>query len=243
MVNGSRAVYYRGARVLKAQMEELVARWGLLNASDVVYSGCSAGGLSALLHADKWRALLPPTAKFASLPESGFFLDFNSSTPGAQEYSALMRWVVSGMNGTAHLPAACVAAHPEDPGLCVFAEHLAPTLVSPTFVLNSKYDYVQVPWILDSKDPSVINAWGELFSSRLHNNLLAANSAHGAFVDSCWRHCWYGGGWSPASAGIHINGTQTAVAFAQWYASIGSGAPQAVYEQCHNCYPCKDCCS
>jgi len=44
-------IYYRGRRVLAAQMQELVDSWGLLNATDVVYSGCSAGGLSAFVSA------------------------------------------------------------------------------------------------------------------------------------------------------------------------------------------------
>ena len=49
---------------------------GLGAASDVVVSGCSAGGLATYLHVDRWAAALPK-AKVRGLPDSGFFLDFD----------------------------------------------------------------------------------------------------------------------------------------------------------------------
>jgi len=69
-------VYYRGARLLRAIMASLLANAtvGLSSATDVVVSGCSAGGLSTFLHADEWAARLP-AAKVAAMPDSGFFLE------------------------------------------------------------------------------------------------------------------------------------------------------------------------
>ena len=107
----------------------LIAR-GLGSATDVVISGCSAGGLSTFLHADTWGAALP-TAKVVALPDSGFFRNYNA-TNTATDYGSIMRWVFSAMNSTGGVPAACVSANSADPALCIFAENVAPTLkVSP----------------------------------------------------------------------------------------------------------------
>ena len=62
---------------------------GLSDASDLMVSGCSAGGLATYLHTDQWCDAFPK-AKCAGLPDSGFFLvrhyptgiPFNSTTPG-----------------------------------------------------------------------------------------------------------------------------------------------------------------
>jgi hypothetical protein len=53
---------------------------GLNHATDVVVSGCSAGGLATYLHADKWAQNLPITAHVVAMPDSGFFLDFEAIT-------------------------------------------------------------------------------------------------------------------------------------------------------------------
>lgn len=47
---GSETIYYRGKRILNAMIPALKTR-GLASATDLVISGCSAGGLSTFLHA------------------------------------------------------------------------------------------------------------------------------------------------------------------------------------------------
>jgi hypothetical protein len=136
---GTNTIYYRGHRILRANIAALKAR-GLDAADEVVVSGCSAGGLATFLHADEWGAALP-TAKVTALPDSGFFLDFNASSAGSRlPYGQLMRWVCTAMNSTGGLPTACVAANPSDPCRCIFAEHVVATAKVPLFPLQSKYD-------------------------------------------------------------------------------------------------------
>jgi hypothetical protein len=60
---------------------DLIQQHGLGQATDVVVSGCSAGGLAAYLHSDKWcdevhAAGSKAKAKCVGLPDSGFFLDY-----------------------------------------------------------------------------------------------------------------------------------------------------------------------
>ncbi len=174
-------IYYRGHRILKAMIPAVSAAVNLQSATDVIISGCSAGGLATYLHADEWAAALPPTTKVAALPDSGFFLDYNATENGG--YGNLMRWVFSAMNSTNGVPAACRAANPDDPAKCIFAEHVAPTLKTPFFPLQSEYDSWQVGNDLDNKTDSAINAYGAMLTQRLQDNLLSTNPQNGAFLD------------------------------------------------------------
>ena len=74
-----RKLYFRGKRVREATLDSLRQKHGLGAATDVVISGCSAGGLATFLHTDQWCDALGKTApvvKCVGMPDSGFFLDF-----------------------------------------------------------------------------------------------------------------------------------------------------------------------
>ena len=64
---GNSTIFYRGHRILKAMIAALKAR-GLDAATEVIVSGCSAGGLAAFLHADEWGSAFP-TAKVTAMPD------------------------------------------------------------------------------------------------------------------------------------------------------------------------------
>ncbi|KAM7510682.1 hypothetical protein LguiB_009557 [Lonicera macranthoides] len=66
-------IYFRGARVFDAIMEDLLER-GMEDASNALLSGCSAGGLASILHCDKFRALLATEARVKCLSDGGYFL-------------------------------------------------------------------------------------------------------------------------------------------------------------------------
>lgn len=57
-------LHFSGRAVALALLEHLVASHGLARASDVLVSGCSAGGLAALALADTVRQLLPDVPRF-----------------------------------------------------------------------------------------------------------------------------------------------------------------------------------
>ncbi|GER26927.1 pectinacetylesterase family protein [Striga asiatica] len=63
----------RGARIFYAVMEELLEK-GMASAKNAILSGTSAGGLSAILHCDDFRVLLPFTSRVKCLVDSGFFI-------------------------------------------------------------------------------------------------------------------------------------------------------------------------
>ena len=65
-IPGHDPIFFRGHRILRAVQSALMQTWGLGAATDVVISGCSAGGLSVFLHADYVRAQLPPSLRFTA---------------------------------------------------------------------------------------------------------------------------------------------------------------------------------
>jgi len=82
---GTHNLHFRGRRILDATVMQLLKQHGLSTATDVVISGCSAGGLATYLHADHWAQALAeakvPIERIAALPDSGFFLDVQLVAP------------------------------------------------------------------------------------------------------------------------------------------------------------------
>jgi len=87
----------RGKNNLIAASNDLLKVRGLVNATDVIITGCSAGGiyfiynlliflniyfvilgLSTYIHTDFWRSIIPETAKVRGVGDAGWFLDTNS---------------------------------------------------------------------------------------------------------------------------------------------------------------------
>ena len=237
-VPGKGTIYYRGHRILKYATQPFALNVaGMNKATDVVISGCSAGGLSTFLHADEWKAVLPSTAKVVAMPDSGFFLDYTpQNNPPPVSYAQLMRWVYTRMNSTNGVPKACVAGE-ADPSNCIFAEHVSPYLTVPFFPLQSTYDSWQEgnDAFVKPTDNAGTNAYGALLSQRFKDNLLADknNVGHGSFLDSCYHHC---GEWNS----ITINGLQSGNALMTWYNSIGQPGQRAYIQG--QAYPCANCC-
>jgi hypothetical protein len=217
-------LYFRGFRNLKAIFEDLSSNHGLNVATDVVVSGCSAGGLATYLHVDWWRERLPQKAHVVGMPDSGFFLDYES----ASHYHTGMIWVFNTMNATDGVNQDCIKGHPSDPWKCFFAEHTCPFIKTPTFPLQPEYDSWQIDNDLNSHDPVKINQYGAILTTLMKLNLLN-RPQHGVFLDSCEHHC---GGWGS----IKIDGENQAQAFQNFYEGR-----KKVYIQGKD-YPCTPCC-
>ncbi|CAO1942597.1 unnamed protein product, partial [Urochloa humidicola] len=71
--NGTK-LFFRGLRIWEAVVDELMGK-GLATAKQALLSGCSAGGLAALLHCDGFRARFPREVPVKCLSDAGFFLD------------------------------------------------------------------------------------------------------------------------------------------------------------------------
>merc|ERR1712216_851935 len=118
-------LHYRGRAILDAEIRSLLVERGMNKATDVVVSGCSAGGLATFLHCDHWADAIKKAtkgvAKVACMPDSGFFLDEDR----APQYGSNMRNVYRFQESSAAgLNAACVAARKStsDPEKCILAQ-------------------------------------------------------------------------------------------------------------------------
>ena len=112
-------LHFRGHHILLAVFDTLTANAMAAPspysaATDVVLSGCSAGGLSTFLHTQFVAdTLVPKGARFHSIPVSGFFLDA-MSVQGIAVYTQQMQVVWDLQQPAVGVNAACVAAWPVD---------------------------------------------------------------------------------------------------------------------------------
>uniref|UniRef100_A0A3Q7HJU0 Pectin acetylesterase n=1 Tax=Solanum lycopersicum TaxID=4081 RepID=A0A3Q7HJU0_SOLLC len=66
-------LHFRGARIFLALIENFLEK-GMKNAKNAILSGGSAGGLPALIHCDRFKALLPNSARVKCLADGSYFL-------------------------------------------------------------------------------------------------------------------------------------------------------------------------
>ena len=144
-------LHWRGKHILNGGITDMLTKRGLAQASEVVVSGCSAGGLATFLHCDHWADRIhvegAASAKVVCMPDSGLFRDYEGCTePGvchAPGYHDRLTWVFDWMNASSGVNDACVAAETPTSN-CMFAEHTMKHIQTPTFPLQSEYDAWQV---------------------------------------------------------------------------------------------------
>jgi hypothetical protein len=201
----STKLHFKGFRNLLSYKKDLDFNHGFRKATDVVISGCSAGGLATYLHLDWWRQNIISRTKVIGLPDSGFFLDYD--TP-ACEYGQKMRWVFNQMNSTEGVNQKCISGNKGHAENCIFAEHTAPHIVTSYFPMQSVYDSWQLGNILGKpaeNDPKEVNKYGDMTKERFLASVIK-NKVNGGFLDSCKHHC---GAWDQ----IVINGKDINHAF------------------------------
>jgi hypothetical protein len=130
-------------------------------AETLVYSGCSAGGLTAYIHTDYVAGRMhavSPTTKVVGIADAMFSLEHND-VDGVALYQPRMQFLyetkitqkgitVTGMNASGSSNAACEAhynsAEAGTGWKCLFGANVAPFVKAPMMVVNSKYDTWQV---------------------------------------------------------------------------------------------------
>ncbi|KAH7525531.1 hypothetical protein JRO89_XSUnG0080500 [Xanthoceras sorbifolium] len=215
-VNPATNLHFRGARVFVAVIEDLLAK-GMKNAQNAILSGCSAGGLTSILHCDKFRTLLPVGTKVKCLSDAGYFINTNDVS-GARHIEAFYSEVVATHvislslslththTESKNLPASCTSRL--RPGLCFFPQNMARQIQTPLFIINAAYDSWQIKNILA---PGVADPHGTWHSCKLDINNCSPNqlqtmqsfrlqflnalsglgnsTSRGLFIDSCYAHC------------------------------------------------------
>merc|ERR1740121_2855490 len=235
-VVGNSTLFFRGRAILDAEIEDLLYQRGMKEATDVVVSGCSAGGLATFLHCDYWAKGIGlatnGSVKVACMPDSGFFLDEDHSP----RYGSNMRNVFNFQESSAEgLNAACVDAHRSsgDPEKCIFAQWSSAHIKTPTFPLQSEYDTWQQGNVAGGGID--MNDFGKNLTALVKSQLLS-QPQHGIFLESCSHHC---GAWN----GPMIDGMTSSVALEEWYNKGSAALKNKGFFNQGKAFPCKACCT
>eukprot|EP00252_Welwitschia_mirabilis_P006755 TRINITY_DN1765_c0_g2_i4.p1 TRINITY_DN1765_c0_g2~~TRINITY_DN1765_c0_g2_i4.p1 ORF type:complete len:391 (+),score=36.38 TRINITY_DN1765_c0_g2_i4:125-1297(+) len=246
-------LHFRGQRVFQAVINDLKAK-GLSNAQQALLSGCSAGGLAAIIHCDRFRGLLPSTAKVKCLSDAGFFMDVKDVS-GGNYISNLFQQVVDLHQSTKSLPAACTS---KLGAKCFFPQNLLPYVQTPLFLLNAAYDSWQIKNSLASGKVDSHGTWRDCklniqkcssnqlsFLHEFRNQMIAAlkgfesSSTGGMFINSCYTHCQAGvqETWFAANS-PRLNNKSLSEAIGEWYTENATvkliDCPYPCDSTCHN---------
>ena len=225
-------LWMRGRANFNAVIDDLLSTQGMRQATEVILSGGSAGGLAVFYNLDHLVTLLPAGVRVTGFPDAGFFMD----APGyvADFQGADPVWNVTGSGGT---NLKCLAAHAAagEQWRCLLAPFILPHIEAPIYVMNSAYDAYQlgnemnpggcVPTPAKPCNVSATLAYGQALKDRVRSTLAARPSTAGragAYIDSCYVHeqnvnyCSAQGmpncvGWTPAESGSKKWGYSTAV--------------------------------
>ena len=250
-INGTtRKLYSRGHRIIIAAYNDLLYNKNMINATDIIIHGGSAGALAVWLHID-WiyqnllKNVISNDCRVSGLPDSGFFIESNGYN-GISNYSNTLKWVFNNGNASyGSINTKCIEYYGGfDSDLaykCMFAQNVAPFINIPFFALNSEYDSWQTKNILGSSNDLLINKYGSNFTNILKEkflnyNNISNNNNRGAFIDSCHHHC------GNFDSMIIDNYTQ-ATAHQLFYNSKVINNDNNIYTWFQNkSYPCQSCC-
>ncbi|OIV94404.1 hypothetical protein TanjilG_25466 [Lupinus angustifolius] len=251
-VNPVTKLHFRGARVFTAVVEDLLAK-GMKNARNAIISGCSAGGLTSILHCDRFRALLPTRAQVKCISDAGYFINARD-VAGTRHIEQFFSQIVATHGSARNLPPSCISRL--SPGLCFFPQYFVSQIATPIFLINAAYDSWQIKNILA---PGVADPLGHWHSCKLDINNCSSNQlgtmqgfrteflraltvlgnsqSKGMFIDSCYAHCqtemqetWF------TSDSPLLAKTTIAKAVADWFYD------RRLFHQIDCPYPCNPSC-
>ena len=148
-------LHFRGHYILEAVLTDLVAKQGMGSVTELVLSGCSAGGLSTFLHSDfveeYVQTLVSHDFKYGAVPVSGFFLMNRQNVHDEFVMASQMQTIFSLSNATVGVHQGCVsAAAAGEEWLCNTAPGALQHIQAPIYPLDSSFDSWQSGCILTS---------------------------------------------------------------------------------------------
>ncbi|XP_038048062.1 palmitoleoyl-protein carboxylesterase notum1'-like isoform X2 [Patiria miniata] len=185
---------FMGALILNEVFEELLGV-GLMDARQIVFAGSSAGGTGVLLNLDRITSMLEEagsTAQVLGLIDSGWFLDQEHQTPGAECNDALycdpalaLQLGTKLWNSLA--PKSCIEMYGEEQmWKCFFGFRIHETLQTPVFIFQWLYDEAQLT-VGMSGPPIQIEHWN--FMQKTGRDMRASlRNASAVFAPACYAH-------------------------------------------------------
>lgn len=246
-------LHYRGARIWLAVIEDLLSK-GMKDAENAILSGCSAGGLTSILHCDSFRALLPMGTKVKCLSDAGYFINVDDLT-GVPRIASYFEETMKLHGSERNLPASCTTDSKAN--LCFFPQYVAPKIQTPLFILNAAYDSWQIrnivaPTVADPHTywyecktniekctPEQLRVMQEFRLEFIDALREVSRSSTGLFINSCYAHCqtemqetWF------AQDSPVLNKTTIAQAVGDWFYDRNPfqriDCPYPCDRSCHN---------
>ncbi len=207
-------LWFRGERIRKGVIDELLNHFGMDEATDVLIFGTSAGGLAALWAADyiRERVLEVNTeAKIGVASESGIFIDSN-----VNNWREAQKWIFENQNTRDALNQNCVAHYSqESPGnewKCHFPDYFAQFIETPIFAFQSLNDVYSLSQIVEENEQSV-QEFHEKMLSLLLDEIVGDRPQNGAFIDCTYRHA---NNWNK----VEIDGYYSGEALKEWWDNL-----------------------
>lgn len=166
------SLHYKGRFILDAVHDTVLLKEGMNNASEIIISGTSAGGLTTMLHADYLHAKYdaasirssPP--RVSAVPDAGFFMDL-PSIDGTYLYTPNYRNVFEMQGAKDSVNAECVAHYSlvGEEWKCFMAQYNLPFIKTELFIVNSLIDSWQGYNIMGiTCDPSSSSCSDDVYS-------------------------------------------------------------------------------
>lgn len=215
----SYGLYFSGHLTIEAVFAHLLNTTALSNASSVILTGTSAGGLGAILHADYVGDLLTPHgAQIVVVPNAGWFISVKEYDPLVPPIDELLAVPWALYHGW--LPPSCTAKHPTNKWVCYLAHFHYPTIKTPMYVAESQYDTQQLykEDTLAKGNTSKTRAYVTYWGGVMRGQLKTLKPTDGYFNPSCFVH-------GVDFNSIRINGTNFQQGLSAWLAQLRSGAP------------------
>ena len=227
--SGSQEVFYRGRRLFDALVTDLLSMRGLDAADVLIYGGCSAGALTAYLHADRVAKAVPTSVQVLVLADGMLPLPV-SSWDGEPLIERSFSWGLRAWNATGSLPPNCVEAYPgKEAWRCLVGTVAAAFVQAPLLSLGSKFDLWQQGAVIGANAsigqvPAPVQEYWLQYAAAMEAALVALPPSSSFFLTGCIAHCQTGSArldpWSRgAYAGTSINGTLLESAVVTWYTS------------------------
>jgi hypothetical protein len=199
-------LFFRGHLVLEHLMKNLLQQTDVGNASQVMLSGCSAGGVATILYADYIKSFFGENKNldFKSVSFSGFFPDAPSYENGLDVLSTLVRDVYAMQNVSSSLSPQCMEDQERDPHLCFMSQYSYLYVKSPIYLVNSVYD----AWTVENIYNITAKRWEEATDEGSRASMVEylneranvtydlitraptwSQKSNGGFLSTCLTHC------------------------------------------------------
>ncbi|KAL3693644.1 hypothetical protein R1sor_007295 [Riccia sorocarpa] len=236
VVSQGQTIYYRGARVWDAIMEDLKGK-GMAVAEEALLAGCSAGGLTTIHRCSSFRDVLPPQTLVKCFADAGFFLDI-PDLRGGQNSANYYHGVAVTHNVMGNLDSVCTSSRaPDAQWECIFAHNVLPYVRAPIYILQSTLDSWQLQTLVGPKWMDPTGEWNSCVNNMMtcNSTLLSAIRGYqrkmvedigsgsaeerGEFVISCLAHCMSADNnrWSGHGGKFTIRGKTMQQSFGDWF--------------------------